>query len=97
MSRSIVSVYLEWGAIGSHHPAQHSPSYAAHVTLDLRAFRFLRLSGLTVLGVLAAIALEASAIGGTFPFWGMLVFSLGCTVLLAAYHARRGCLLEGEA
>lgn len=65
--------------------------YLARVALLLllaifEPFVSLILSGLTLLGVLTAITLEASAIGQTFPFWGMMALSLGCTVLLSAYY-----------
>lgn len=45
------------------------------------------LSGLTVLGFLSAVALEASAMGQTFPFWRMVALAFASTMLLAAYHA----------
>lgn len=46
----------------------------------------LVLSGLVVLGLLTAVLFEASAISATFPFWGMIAFSVGCAALLVAYY-----------
>lgn len=45
------------------------------------------LSAIAVLGVLTAITMEASATAETFPFWGMMAFSLASAMLLALYHA----------
>lgn len=43
------------------------------------------LSAIAVLGLLTAITMEASATAETFPFWGMMAFSLACAMLLALY------------
>lgn len=58
----------------------------------LEPFVCFILSGLAVLGVVVAIALEASALGTTFPFWGMIAFSLGIAMLLAAYRGAMNVL-----
>lgn len=39
-----------------------------------------------LLGILAAIVFELSAVGPTFAFLKMLALSLGCGVVLALYH-----------
>lgn len=52
------------------------------------------LSAVAVLGVLISLALEASAVGEIFPFWGMIACSLGCTMLLVAYDGLVRCLAD---
>lgn len=52
------------------------------------------LSAVAVLGVLISLALEASAVGEIFPFWGMIACSLGCAMLLVAYDGFVRCLAD---
>lgn len=45
------------------------------------------LTGLAILGVVAALVWKLSATTPSFPLWGMLAFSGGALALLALYYA----------
>lgn len=47
----------------------------------------LVLSWLTLLAVLTAFLFEFSGAAPSFPFWGMISFSVGCALVLTAYYA----------
>lgn len=53
----------------------------------LEPFVSLILSATTILGIAAAIVLEASAMRDAFSFWTMVAFSAGSALLLYAYRA----------
>ena len=57
------------------------------VLLALEPFISFLLSAAGILGIAAALVIRASADLPTFPFWGMIAFSVGSLLLLAAYHA----------
>ena len=40
-----------------------------------------------LLGVITAFLFEFSAAAPTFPFWGMVAFSVGCMFALMVYYA----------
>lgn len=43
-------------------------------------------SALMVLGIFVSIVFELSAVGPRFPFLAMMAASLGCGLVLVAYH-----------
>jgi len=47
----------------------------------------LVLSWLTLLAVLTAFLFKFSGAAPSFPFWGMILFSVGCALVLSAYYA----------
>ena len=47
----------------------------------------LVLSWLTLLAVLTAFLFEFSGAAPSFPFWGMIAFSVGCALALTGYYA----------
>lgn len=40
----------------------------------------------SLLAVLTAFLFEFSGVAPTFPFWGMIAFSVGCALLLIGYY-----------
>lgn len=47
----------------------------------------LVLSLAALFGILTAFLFEFSTAAPTFPFWGMVAFSVGCMLALMAYYA----------
>jgi hypothetical protein len=72
------ALWLAWQAI-------RLPISATLIVLE-PVVRFI-LTAATLLGILMAFFFKLSRAAPHFPFWGMLGFSVGCAVLLMAYHA----------
>ena len=51
------------------------------------------LSWISLLAIIVALVFESSGVAPTFPFWGMIAFSISCILALAAYYALL-CLLS---
>jgi ABC-type polysaccharide/polyol phosphate export permease len=54
------------------------------------------LATVALLGIITAILFESSAAAPTFPFWGMIGFSIGCVLVLALYYALMRLLGHGR-
>ena len=74
-----------WGLLWLVWQAVRLPAVA--LLLLLEPFVSLVLTGLGMAGVLVAIILKCSGDVPHFPFWGMMACSIGCALLLMAYHA----------